>query len=800
MIAAKIRRPLLIAAQVSMLSLGVSALPLGARADEIERSDWVWGVAPSEPMFASGGRSGLVDFGALGQGSGNGIGVFAVGSDGSGVTIAILDSGIDLDHGEFAGRIAPGATCFGDSFACSGLSLLGYDDYGHGTHVAGIAAAANDGTGKTGVAPGADLLAVKVLSSNGTGSYSAIAQGISYASAQGAQVINMSLGGPLPRLASDYNGLIAAMKQAAQTSVIVISAGNDGNGRAPLFPAAFATQPGIVGSVIIAGSLRPDGTTLSRFSNTPGSGGCTGRGAARTCFKDVFLVAPGENIFSTLPGGNYGTASGTSMAAPYISGAAAVVLSAAPYLTQQQVVSILFASAIDLGRPGTDVVYGRGLVNPAGAIAPLGSLSIATSGPTTGSRGGTGNVRVSGLGGALAAGLRGSHAASDLVFFDAYNRDYRVNLTQSLATGAASLAGVVAQNGPALRAVSFAGADFSASGLVSEDDGNMVAFAGSTNPLATELRDAVMTVRLTDDAAVTVGYKAGAEGRLNQLDLAASEAFDGLFMSATAMNSPYLGFAAEASLFGADVAVGEQFSLMLGHVSQPERSNADLADEVLTAEEARARLSRDETHVASGEGSTASLSWRFANWGMAGATVAYTDERNALFGGFEAGALALTGNADTLSVGFGARANLGNDWVASASWSTGVSRVTPLAGGLFATVSDLQTSAYGVALAKRGLFGDGDSIGLGVSRPLHVVDGRALLVASTGVTKSREIIYTSETIDFASATPETDFELGYTARLAPGVLFQANAIYQLNLSGLADSEAIAGFATVKTIW
>lgn len=182
------------------------------------------------------------------------------------------------------------------------------------------------------------------------------------------------------------------------------------------------------------------------------------------------------------------------------------------------------------------------------------------------------------------------------------------------------------------------------------------------------------------------------------------------------------------------------------------------------------------------------------------ANVAYTDEQNALFGGFEAGALALTGDAETVSTGLGVRVNLGGDWAASASWSAGISRVTPLAGGLFANVSDLRTTAYGMALARRGLFGANDAIGFGISRPLHIVDGSALFIASTGVTKSREIIYSTETIDFASATPETDFEFGYTAQLAGGVSFQANAIYQLNLGGLSSSEAVAAFATVKTVW
>lgn len=791
------RRVLSVAAQIALLSLGVSAVPFTTKAQEADEA-FVWGVAARDaavadanaPLLAAGARS-------KSSGQGGGIGPLAVGSTGSGITIAILDTGVDLDHPEFAGRIAAGGTCFGGVSVCFGLGLLGDDDDGHGTHVAGIAAAADDGLGNTGVAPEAMILPVKVLGAAG-GTYTAVGQGIEYASAQGAQVINLSLGGPRPSIASDYNTLVNGLQAAAQTSVIVAAAGNSGNGRIPDYPAAFATTPGIVGSMIIAGSLRPNSTVLSRFSNTPGEAGCAGPRSARVCFKHVFLVAPGEKIYSTYPGGTYGTASGTSMATPYIAGAAAVVFSAAPYLTPQEVASILFTSAIDLGRPGTDPVYGRGLVNPVAAIAPLGTLSIATSGPSTSSLKGTGHLGTSALGGVLANGLRASHAAHDVVFFDAFKRDFRVDVTTAMKSGAVSLDGVLDQ-GPALRMVSFAGEHVFASAFVGEDAGNLVALSGGQTPTQ-EWRNAVVSLRLSGAASVTLGVKADAAGRVNQLDLAASEAYDGLLMSATAMNSPYFAFASEASLVAASVPVAEDVTLTFGHVSQDATHDAFLTDEVLTADEQRRWLRTDDTHVASGEGNSAALAWRFASWGIVGVNAGHIDEQNALLGGVEGGALALTSEAETTTVGTGLRINLDDSWIASAAWSGGVSRVTPLAGGLFANISELETSAYGVALAHRGIFGAQDSIGLAVSRPLHIVSGQAVFVASTGVTESREIVYTTEALDLASATPQTDFEIGYFASIGAATLFQVNAIYQQDLDGVSGRTAIAGLATLKTVW
>ena len=117
---------------------------------------------------------------------------------GAGVLVAIVDTGVDLDHPEFGGRIAAGGTCFGGTAACPGLAANGDDNNGHGTHVAGIVGAAANGVGTTGVAPGALLLPVKVLDAGGSGAYTSVASGISYAASKGARVINLSLGGPSP--------------------------------------------------------------------------------------------------------------------------------------------------------------------------------------------------------------------------------------------------------------------------------------------------------------------------------------------------------------------------------------------------------------------------------------------------------------------------------------------------------------------------------------------------------------------------------------------------------------------------
>src|SRR5690606_29724071 len=132
---------------------------------------------------------------------------------------------------------------------------------------AGIVAAAANAKGNTGVAPGASLLPVKVLDAGGSGSYAAVAAGISYAAATGARVINMSLGGSSPS-----STLLPPLQQAASTAVIVAAAGNSGNAYSPGYPAAYATQPGVAGSMIIVGSVNAK-NKISSFSQTPGNSG-----------------------------------------------------------------------------------------------------------------------------------------------------------------------------------------------------------------------------------------------------------------------------------------------------------------------------------------------------------------------------------------------------------------------------------------------------------------------------------------------------------------------------------------------
>ena len=216
---------------------------------------------------------------------------------GADVTIAVVDTGIDYNHREFKGRIGAGYDFVdGDSIA--------EDANGHGTHVAGTIAAARDGYGITGVAHDATVMPIRVLDENGAGYLSDVIRGIHWATNNGADVINLSLGG------TGYSQAMAdAIRHASRRGTVVVMAAGNSGGASPEYPAAHAIEHGIA-----VGAVRRNGR-LANFSNRAGSQPLD------------YVTAPGVEIASTLPGNRYGRYSGTSMAAPHVAGVAGLLKS-----------------------------------------------------------------------------------------------------------------------------------------------------------------------------------------------------------------------------------------------------------------------------------------------------------------------------------------------------------------------------------------------------------------------------------------------------------------------------------------
>jgi serine protease len=287
-------------------------------------------------------------------------------TDGAGATIAIVDSGVDIDHPDLAANVvSPADADFTGDSDPDGAQ----DENGHGTHVAGIAAAARgNGVGGAGTAPGAKILPVRVLDEEGTGSATFVANGIQYAADHGADVINLSLGataglGQAGQLLGDFDLVYEAVDYAwTKGAVVVVAAGNDS------FP--LCSEPSNAPTALCVGATdvndlrsyfsNSDATMTRPYLVAPGGDGLTCSG---DIFSTYLRTAP-KTVCS--PSDGYDAIAGTSMATPFVSGVAALLASRG--LTNEQIVDCLLETADDLGPPGRDPVFGYGRVNARAAV------------------------------------------------------------------------------------------------------------------------------------------------------------------------------------------------------------------------------------------------------------------------------------------------------------------------------------------------------------------------------------------------------------------------------------------------
>ena len=262
---------------------------------------------------------------------------------GSGVTVAVVDTGVMSSHTDLSGNILSGT-----DYVAPGTSAN--DENGHGTHVAGIIAALyNNSRGIAGMAPRAKVLPVRVLDRNGSGTSANVAKGIIYAADRGAKVINLSLGS-----GQSSSAMQSAVAYAISKNVLVVAAaGNRGCGLlgAPTeYPAAY---PGVVGVAAVTQSLK--------------------RASFSSCGSWVDVAAPGQGIISTMirssvglgcsSSADYCTLNGTSFSTPYVAAAGALAIAERGW-SQATVASRLQSTATDLSPSGKDKNTGAGLINP----------------------------------------------------------------------------------------------------------------------------------------------------------------------------------------------------------------------------------------------------------------------------------------------------------------------------------------------------------------------------------------------------------------------------------------------------
>lgn len=284
-------------------------------------------------------------------------------SQGDGVTVGVIDTGIDANHPDLAGSVLPGTNTREE-----GQGDARTDPDGHGTAMAGLIVGHGSGeTGMLGIAPRAKLLPVRaVTGKNPFNASRDIAEGIQWLLGHGAKVISVSIGG------DDVIPLQQAVAAATQADVVVVA----GVGNLPGDP--VVRYPAGYEGVVAVGGVDRNG------SHAPTS--VTG--------DKVVLAAPSVDIMSTDPGGKYSAGSGTSNATAIVAGVAALIRAKYPQLTAKQVTERLTATAVDKGAPGRDPQYGFGIVDPVAALQAnvKASASAGASPPAQGdSDGSTGS-------------------------------------------------------------------------------------------------------------------------------------------------------------------------------------------------------------------------------------------------------------------------------------------------------------------------------------------------------------------------------------------------------------------------
>jgi len=645
---------------------------------------------------------------------------WAAGYSGTGVTIGIVDSGIDTDSPEFAGRIAPASQ---DVVSDRGLDNPEDD---HGTQVALTAAAARDNQGIMGMAYTSTIAmfradtigscATKVAGNPDTGckfADSAIASGVDSAVAAGAKIINLSLGGSSP----DFN-LRSAIANAANAGVVVIvSAGNDGDSTDPTVdpnnpdPFASGLRAAGNGNVIIAGSVDAN-NTISAFSNRAGDQATwylTARGERVCC-----VYENGVMKVTTNPDGSHTVyvVSGTSFAAPQIAGAAALLRQAFPNLTAVQVVDLLLRSARDAGAAGTDAVYGRGVLDITAAFAPQGATSLAGS-TTAISLGDSTAVTSAPMGDAGK-----SSGSVGAVVLDEYQRAYQVDLSSGFR-GARQQPRL----GPALeretRNVAIANDQMSLA--FSVDASGHMARMPWTGQLRLSPEQAVQArvlaaravARLAPNAMIAFAFSQGSDGLVAQLQGRSQPAFliarsplDQSFSFAMRHQVGRTGMSLSAE-HGSAISAAP----VLSGASNLGRTRLNPADRVTIA------LDREFGPVKTSLGA----SWLGERSTYLGAVV---------HNGFG------PGGADSLFLDANGEWRFAPDWRLGAAWRSGFTWAR--SGGTISAGSQLRSSAWSLDLARENLIKPGDSLGLRVSQPLRVESG--------GLNLNLPVTYSYETL------------------------------------------------------
>jgi len=687
---------------------------------------------------------------------------------GAGVTVGVVDTGIVASNPEVVGHVSALSSCAAVTFKCSnGVT----DDNSHGTAVASILGGTFSSTAPmSGVAPNVTIVAEKVLNASGSGYDTDVANGIVKATQAGAKVINLSL------TYMPTNAVVNAVNYAASKGVTIVWAG--GNSAMPLNGGAPSVgfSAAVPSHIIFVGSVSPT-NTLSSFSNTPGTGNIT-IGASNTSYASLWLDAPGQNIVAPWVTHNtYAYWTGTSMSTPEVAGAAALLDATWPVLVRNGTTSaVLFKTATSLGASGT---FGNGLLDLDRAFQPIGTLTVTGANgvpiPLTALTG----TMVSG--GALGALSGVKSQLSSYTSFDAYQRNFMVNLSGIIATTSTLSYAQISKTPPVN------------TGVVGTTGGQFMLVGLALNSSA-------------ESAAGILGASSGDQtspgARAPDPVYVAFAGNDGTFWAVGQSVSSSLGFA--QATWGADSPVAQQAdglgvasalvdlaqggrSATMGQAVGPVRFAASWSSspDPVGSLQASDRNRSDSSVMALAV--TAKMN---SHWSV-GATYSNLKEDNGLLGSVYQGLgpLSLGARHQSQLLGLSSVLDLGSGRAFLAEASTVSSDGASMQSGLIQSVSPLRAAAWGVSFVQSGAMVGGDALTLSLRQPLRVISGQAQML-TTSVDDQGYATTTLMPVSLAPSGHETDLILNYAAPVSKSASLDGGVSLRSDAENQAGVDAI----------
>jgi|GEM_PF-1957846 len=682
----------------------------------------------------------------------NVIPAYEAGLSGAGILVGHVDTGMNANHVELEGQIDARSTNTG----IPGNSVKERSDNLHGTWTGGIIVAKKDGFNSHGIAYGSKLISFNADDGRRSTdcapfrcgfSTRAVSAALDLAVEAGARVINLSLAQAWELDAE----LLAAVKRTVDAGVlIVVSGGNQFTDDPAPWPGLIGTHPDVIGGLIIAGATQNDGNNIERARwKANGIPGQTNVGSNAAGYAiDITLFAPGTRVWGPWGNGGYLTDGGTSASAPLIAGAAALIFEHSPHLTGREVAQILFESALDLGAPGDDVIFGQGFLNVGAALQPLGVTQVTSASgvifPVSGSALSLSPV----FGDALSPSVA---FAGGILMQDKFRRTYNTRLDDQIDSR--GLDGFdfdgILRNERLLQATSLdLGTGALSMSMVDRYAQEKTIYAALPMATRTQLGHEYPSFYVTGQMSRNIDV-AGAVGlsAAHMIDrLAPDEAETARpFMMARTFQGDFL----DAPTSKRGMAMRYQMSATTTLVAATTYSEQDLD---------RARFgSMEKPRAISSQFGISAIMGALSLRARGGVL----HEQGSILGSVSKGALALGEGATTLNSRIEASVKLSSGYVFG-FLTGGVSHASATPDALLSGIGRFTTSSFALGYVGEDLFRAGDQLGIVMSQPLRVESGQLNAVVPTaGRYAEGSLQYSNHRVSLSPTGRELNLEASY---------------------------------------